>query len=72
MGCECIARNPAAGGFGKRRGEDVAVVLVEGFGMSDEGIEITGREVVVGKRENMSAHSGSSSEKRKSFSLELL
>ena len=64
MGRACIASNPAAGGFGKRGGEDVAVLLIEGLGMGDKSVEIKGRELVAGKRENVSAHSSLSYKKR--------
>lgn len=49
MGREFIARNPAAGVFGKRGGEGLAVVLIEGLSMGDKGVEIKGRELLVGK-----------------------
>jgi len=49
MGYELVVRQPPAWGFGERRGEGVSVVLVEGLGMGDKGVEITGRELVVGK-----------------------
>jgi hypothetical protein len=48
------------------------VVLVEKLSMGDKGIEIKGRELLVRKRENVSAHSGSSSETKEAFELELL
>ena len=46
---ELIVREPPAGGLGKRRGEGVAVVLVEGLGMGDKRLEVKGRELLVGK-----------------------
>jgi len=49
MGYELVVRQPPAWGFGERRGEGGSVVLVEGLGMGDKGVEITGRELVVGK-----------------------
>ena len=48
--CEFLVRQPAARSLGKRRGEGLAVVLVEGIGMGHKGVEITGRALVVKKR----------------------
>ena len=50
MGRKFIVRQPAARGFGKRRGEGLPVVLIEGLGMGDKGVEIKGRELLGGKR----------------------
>src|SRR6266446_3511787 len=49
MGRKCIVRQPPARVFGKRRAEGVSVVLVESMGMGDKGVEIQGRELLVGK-----------------------
>src|SRR5512145_2942890 len=49
-GRKCIVRQPPARCLGKRGGEGITAVLVEGLGMGDKGIEIKGRELVVGKR----------------------
>jgi len=57
MGYECIVRQPPARCLGKRGGEGVAVVLGEERSLGAKGVESTGRELVVGKRENVSAPS---------------
>src|SRR5687767_4484909 len=49
-GDEFIVREPSAGGFGKRLGEGLSVVLIEDLGLGDQGIEIKGRELLIGKR----------------------
>ena len=50
MGDKLIVRNPAAGGFGEWRGEPLSVVLIEGIGLGDKGVEIKGGELIGGKR----------------------
>jgi hypothetical protein len=50
LGSELIVREPTAGGFGEWRGEGFSVVLIEDFGLSDQGLEIKGRELLLGKR----------------------
>ena len=47
---ELIMREPPARCLGKRGGKGVSVVLIEGLSMGDKGVEIKGRELVVGKR----------------------
>jgi hypothetical protein len=48
------------------------MVLVEGIGMGDKRVEIQGRELLVAKREHVSAHSGSSLQSKEGFQSELL
>jgi hypothetical protein len=50
MGRKVIVREPATGSFGEWRGEGLPVVLVEGLGLGDQGVEIKGRELLGGKR----------------------
>lgn len=45
-----IVREPPARCLGEWRGEDGVVALVEDLGMRNKGVEITGRELLVGKR----------------------
>jgi hypothetical protein len=58
---ELIVRKPPAGRLGKWRREGLAVVLVEGVGMGHKRVEVTGRELLRDKGQNVSAHSSSSS-----------
>ena len=60
MGDACVGREPPARRFGKRRRTGVAVVRVEALRMGDQGVEIKGRELLGGKRYNVSAHSRTS------------
>jgi len=48
-GYELIVREPTARGFGEKRGESRAVELMQGVGMGHKGVEIKGRELLVGK-----------------------
>ena len=48
-------REPPARGLGEGRGESLAVALVEGVGMGHKRVEVKGRELLVGKGQDVSA-----------------
>jgi hypothetical protein len=50
LGAQVIVREPSARRFGKWAGEGVTVVLLEKLRLGDQGVEITGRELLGGKR----------------------
>jgi len=54
-GRKAIMRQPAAGVRGEGREKGLAVMLVEGLGMGDKGVEVKGRALLVSKREDGSA-----------------
>lgn len=58
--CERIVREPAGRGLGERHRKGVTVMLVESLSVGHKGVKVKGRELLVGKRENAPAHSGSS------------
>jgi len=72
LGDEFIVREPPARRFGKRCGAGLSVVLVEKLRTGDKGVEIKSRELLVRKREKVSAHSGSFVGKKEVFELERL
>src|SRR2546423_10775507 len=62
-GPKVIVREPTAGGFGERGRKGLAMVLVEGLSLAHKGVEVQGRELLGRKREAVSAHSSSSSQR---------
>src|SRR5262249_55970259 len=63
-GRKVVVREPTPRGLGERRGERLAVTLVEDVGVGHKRLEVKGRALLVGKRSDVSAHRGSSFSKR--------
>src|SRR5262249_33705836 len=63
-GRKVVVGEPTPRGLRERRGERLAVTLVEDVGVGHKRLEVKGRALLVGKRSDVSAHRGSSFSKR--------